>query len=63
MLASTIIPSLLSKGKGNNFFEKIRNKYPSLFDKSNYPLSNIFIDNLLKDEKYVEFCHSKDQIH
>ena len=33
------------------FFEQIRNKYPSLFKKSNYPLSNIFINNLLKDEK------------
>ena len=35
MLASTIIPSLISKGKGvsknRNFFE-IKTKYPSLFE-------------------------------
>ena len=63
MLALTIIPSLLSKkGSGNFFFEKIKNKYSSLFDKSNYPLSNIFMNNLLKDEKYFKGCHSKDQI-
>ena len=56
MLASTIIPALISK-KGssisnkNNFFEQIKKKYPELFDMKNYPLSNIFINNLLKDEK------------
>ena len=33
------------------FFEQIKNKYPELFNKKNYPLSNIFINNLLKDEK------------
>ena len=27
------------------FFEQIKNKYPELFKKSNYPLSNIFINN------------------
>ena len=62
MLASTIIPSLLSKKDLVIFFEKIKNKYSSLFDKSNYPLSNIFINNLLKDEKYFKGCFSKDQI-
>ena len=57
MLASTIIPALIPKKKGssisnkNNFFEQIKNKYPELFNKSNYPLSNIFINNLLKNEK------------
>ena len=56
ILASTIIPALIpKKGKGvynkNNFFEQIKNKYPELFKKSNYPLSNIFINNLLKDEE------------
>ena len=64
MLASTIIPSLL-KGKGvsknRNFFE-VKTKYPSLFDRRNNPLSNIFINDLLKDEKYFSGCHSKDQI-
>ena len=28
----------------------------------NYPSSNIFINNLLKDLKYFESCYSKDQI-
>ena len=28
----------------------------------NYPLSNIFIDNLLKNFKNFEGCYSKDQI-
>ena len=52
MLASTIISALIKKGKGNNlnFFEtKLR--YPELFKRKNYPLSNIFINNLLKDYK------------
>ena len=67
MLASTIIPALIpKKGKGvynkNNFFEQIKDKYPELFKKSNYPLSNIFTDNLLKDNKNFEGCFSKDQI-
>ena len=62
MLASTIIPSLLSKKDLVIFFEKIKNKCSSLFDKSNYPLSNIFINNLLKDKKYFKGCFSKDQI-
>ena len=30
--------------------------------KKNYPLSNIFINNLLKDEKYFIGCYSKDNI-
>ena len=54
MLASTIIPALMpKKGKGvsnkNNFFAEIKNKYPELFNKKDYPLSNIFINNLLKN--------------
>ena len=64
MLASTIIPSLTSKGgkiSKNNFFE-VKTKYPSLFERKNYPLSNIFINNLLKSEKYFDKCYSKDQI-
>ena len=64
MLASTIIPSLI-KGKGvsknRNFFE-IKTEYPSLFERKNYPLSNIFINNLLKNFKNFEACYSKDQI-
>ena len=51
MLASTIISSLISgKGvsKNRNFFE-VKSKYPSLFERKNYPLSNIFINNLLKN--------------
>ena len=68
MLASTIIPALIPKKKGkgvynkNNFFEQIKNKYPELFKKINYPLSNIFINNLLKDEKSYLDTFSKDEI-
>ena len=66
MLASTMIPALIpKKGSGifnkNNFFEQIKNKYPELSDK-NYPLSNIFINNLLKDEKSYLDTFSKDEI-
>ena len=61
ILAYTIIPSLI-KGKGvsknRNFFE-VKSKYPSLFERKNYPLSNIFINYLLKN---FEGCYSKDQI-
>ena len=64
MLASTIIPSLIS-GKGiskyRNFFE-VKSKYPSLFERKNYLLSNIFINNLLENFKNFEGCYSKDQI-
>ena len=54
LIASTIIPALIPKrGSGipNNFFDQIKNKNPELFKKSNYPLSNIFINDLLKNEK------------
>ena len=66
MLASTIIPALIpKKGKGvynkNNFFEQIKNKYPELSNKK-YPLSNIFINNLLKNEKSYLGTFSKDEI-
>ena len=44
------------------FFEQIKNKYPSLFKKSNYPLTSIFINNLLKDEKSYLNTISKDEI-
>ena len=68
MLASTIIPALIPKKKGsgildkNIFFAEIKNKYPELFKKSNYPLSNIFINNLLKDEESYLNTSSKDEI-
>ena len=63
MLASTIIPALIIKGKGDNsnFFET-KLKYPELFKRKNYPLSNIFINNLLKDYKNFMGCFFKDQI-
>ena len=65
MLAKTIIPSLISKGgkisKNRNFFE-VKSKYLSLFERKNYPLSNIFINNLVKNFKNFEACYSKDQI-
>ena len=43
------------------FFE-VKSKYPSLFERKNYPLSNIFINNLLKNFKNFERYYSKDQI-
>ena len=63
MLASNIIPALIKKGKGNNsnFFET-KLKYAELFKRKNYPLSNIFINNLLKNYKNFTGCFSKDQI-
>ena len=63
MLASTIIPALIKKGKGNNsnFFET-KLKYPELYKRKNYSLSNIFINNLLKDYKNFIGFFSKDQI-
>ena len=63
MLASTIIPALIRKGKGNNsnFFET-KLKCPELFKRKNYPLSNIFMNDLLKDYKNFIGYYSKDQI-
>ena len=65
-LASTIIPALIPKKEDLVFqiifFEQIKNKYPELFKKINYPLSNIFINNLLKDEKSYLNTFSKDEI-
>ena len=43
------------------FFE-VKSKYPDLFKKTNYPLSNIFINDLLKDNKNFSGCFSKDRI-
>ena len=45
-----------------NFFQQIKNKYPELFKKINYPLSNVFINNLLKDKKSFSGTFSKDEI-
>ena len=44
------------------FFEQIKKKYPELFNRKSYPLSNIFINNLLKDEKSYLGTFSKDEI-
>ena len=44
------------------FFEQIRSKYPELFNKKNYPLSNIFINNLLKNEESYLNTFSKNEI-
>ena len=44
------------------FFAEIKNKYPELFNKKNDPLSNIFINNLLKDDKSYLKTFSKDEI-
>ena len=68
MLASTIIPALIPKKRGsgicnkNNFFEQIKNKYPELFNKKNYPLSNVFINKLLKNEESYLGTFSEDEI-
>ena len=43
------------------FFE-VKSKYHSLFERKNYPLSNIFINNLLRNFKDFEGCYSKDKI-
>ena len=59
-----MLPFLLSKG-GNinkNIFFEVKSKYPDLFKRKNYPLSNLFINNLLKDNKNFEGCFSKDKI-
>ena len=59
MLASTIIPALIAKEEGLVFqtkiifFEQIKNKYSELFNKKNYPLSNIFINKLLKMKNLI----------
>ena len=37
-------------------------EYPELFKRKNDPLSNIFLNNLLKDNKNFIGCFSKDQI-
>ena len=58
-----MLPSLLSKG-GNinkNFFE-VKTKYTDLFKKKFYPLSNLFINNLSKNNKNFSGCFSKDRI-
>ena len=59
-----MIPSLLSKGGSIKkiFFFEVKSKYSDLFKKINYPLSNIFINNLLKDNKNFSGCFSKDRI-
>ena len=44
------------------FFFEVKSKYPSLFERKNDPLSNIFINNLLKNLKNFEGCYSKNQI-
>ena len=43
------------------FFEQIKNRYPELL-KKNYPLTNIFINNLLKDEESYLNTFSKNEI-
>ena len=61
----SLIPSLLSSGKGikkQKFFFEIKSKYPDLFKRINYPLSNIFINNLLRNNNNFSGCFSKDKI-
>ena len=67
LIASSIIPALIPK-KGSGipnkkiFFAEIKNKYPELFKEINYPLSNIFINKLLKDEESYLNTYSKDEL-
>ena len=66
-LASTFIPVLIPKKKGSgipnkiNFFEQIKINILNYL-KINYPLSNTFINNLLKDEESYLNTFSKDEI-
>ena len=59
MLASTIIPALIPKKEDLVFptkiifYEQIKNKYPELFKKLNYPLSNIFIFIYIFYKKFI----------
>ena len=39
-------------------FFKVKTKYRSLFERKNDPLSNILIDNLLKNFKHFDKCYS-----
>ena len=66
LIASSIIPALIPKKEDLVakiiFFVEIKNKYSELFKKSNYPLSNIFINNLLKDGESYLNTYSKNEI-
>ena len=64
ILASNIIPSLIKGGKisKNRIFFEVKSKYSSLFKRKNYPLSNMFINNILKNFKHFDKCYSIDQI-
>ena len=68
LIASNIIPARIPKNRGssisnkNDFFEQIKEKYLGLFKRMNYRLSNVFINNLLKDEKSYLSTFSKDEI-
>ena len=61
----SLLPSLLSSGKGSKktkiFFE-VKIKYPDIFKRKNYPLSNIFINNLLRNIDNISGVFSKDKI-
>ena len=53
----------MSKGKGiKKFFFEVKTSYPDLFKKKFYPLSDLFINNLLKDNKFFKSSFSKDKI-
>ena len=56
MLAASILPSLISgKGCKDNFFEKLNNK-------DLYPISNIKINEILKDDNNYIGTFSKDNV-
>ena len=55
-LISSMIPSLISgKGCKDNFFEELNNK-------NNYPMSNLKIDEILKNNKDSIGTYSKDNV-
>ena len=58
-MAASIIPSLLNKGSGcckkDNFFEELNNK-------DNYPMSNLKIDKILKNNKNYTGTFSKNDV-
>ena len=54
-LIESMIPSLIGKGCKDNFFEELNNL-------DNYPISNIKIDEILKQDKNYIGTFSKDNV-
>ena len=54
-LIGSMIPSLIGKGCNDNFFEELNNLY-------NYPMSNLKIDDILKNNVNCIGTYSKDNV-